>query len=124
MSLILIKPGKLATQMAEDQNVAPITKAKIVHNMYFKFLKKEIGKCEAVIKTIMTPIFPMDKFIENYLSLFADTDVNNFKAVLALMNLKRTEEQNLVNSFKNRNRKKNQNILELIFFILHQSPIS
>ncbi|KAI7862352.1 Vps53-like protein [Spinellus fusiger] len=67
---------------------------------YAKLVNKGISKVEAILKIVMTPIDPIDGYIENYIFLIGDKHMVNFTRILDLKGLKKPEQSPLVEAMQ------------------------
>jgi len=67
---------------------------------FVKFVAKEMLKAESILKVVLSHIDPPEALVENYIFLFANTDVTNFQGILDLKGLKKNEQQQVLEVFK------------------------
>ncbi|KAI9227413.1 MAG: Vps53-like protein [Piptocephalis tieghemiana] len=69
---------------------------------YSKLVKRGCSRCEALLRIILVPITPMDKFITTYLSMATDKDQALFQRILEMKGVKWHETQPYVEAFQER----------------------
>ncbi|XP_064648939.1 vacuolar protein sorting-associated protein 53 homolog isoform X2 [Lineus longissimus] len=67
---------------------------------YTKIVVKGMTKAEMILKVIMSPHDPPQGYVENYIKLLVDRDINEFQKVLEMKGLKRNEQSTLLDIFR------------------------
>ncbi|ORX61759.1 hypothetical protein DM01DRAFT_1380582 [Hesseltinella vesiculosa] len=70
--------------------------------LYIKLVNRGITKIEMALKTVMTPIQPIEGYVENYIFLVGDRHVGNFSRLLDLKGVKRPDQAPLIDIFQKR----------------------
>ncbi|KAI9263263.1 Vps53-like protein [Phascolomyces articulosus] len=83
-----------------------------VPTLYGKLVSKGISKAETILKTVMTPMDPIDGYVENYIFLIADSNMTNFSRILELKGVKKPEQGPLLDAFQRRITQKPHNLAE------------
>jgi hypothetical protein len=65
-------------------------------------VNKGVSKVEAILKTVMSPTEPLEAYVENYLLLVADKNLNNFTKLLELKGIRKPDQGPLVDMFHKR----------------------
>ncbi|RXK37067.1 vacuolar-sorting protein 53 long isoform [Tremella mesenterica] len=68
-------------------------------NAYTKYVTKNTGQLETMLKVILAPDDPPEGFVQNYCLLIADRSFSNFQKVLDLKGTPRTNQQKLLDIF-------------------------
>ncbi|EIW70404.1 hypothetical protein TREMEDRAFT_68035 [Tremella mesenterica DSM 1558] len=68
-------------------------------NAYTKYVTKNTGQLETMLKVILAPDDPPEGFVQNYCLLIADRSFSNFQKVLDLKGTPRTDQQKLLDIF-------------------------
>jgi len=71
----------------------------VQHASLTKLVNKGMGKSEILLKVLLTSIEPPEGLVENYLLMFADTNLASFQKVIELKGLKKQEMQTLSEVF-------------------------
>ena len=70
---------------------------------YTKIVTKEMSKAELILKCVMSPAEPAKAFVDNYIRLMADYDINTFKMTIEMKGInKKSDVNNLIEMFKSR----------------------
>ncbi|XP_058054336.1 vacuolar protein sorting-associated protein 53 homolog isoform X1 [Anopheles bellator] len=67
---------------------------------YQKVVVKGMAKAEMIIKVVMQPVHPAPLYIEQYLKLLPESNVVEFHKVLEMKNVRKIEQQQLVEGYK------------------------
>lgn len=76
-----------ATNAPDVQRKAP--------SSYTKIVIKDITRAEMILKCIMSPLEPMKSFIDNYIKLINDYNLDTFKKILEMKGINKKTELNL-----------------------------
>ncbi|KAI7874765.1 hypothetical protein K492DRAFT_168869 [Lichtheimia hyalospora FSU 10163] len=76
--------------------------ATTVPTSYGKLVSKGVSRIETVLKTIMTPLDPIEGFVENYIFLTGDKHIGNYTRLLDLKGIKKSEQGPLIDAFQRR----------------------
>ncbi|GMK57881.1 hypothetical protein CspeluHIS016_0407150 [Cutaneotrichosporon spelunceum] len=68
-------------------------------NGYTKYVTKNTGQLETMLKVILAPDDPPEGFVQNYCLLIGDRSFTNFQKILDLKGTARTDQQKLVDIF-------------------------
>lgn len=63
---------------------------------------KEMTKAELILKAVMSPGEPMIPFVENYIRLVPDHDLDTFRMVIEMKGYKKNDINLYVDIFKNK----------------------
>ncbi|ESO97342.1 hypothetical protein LOTGIDRAFT_214182 [Lottia gigantea] len=69
---------------------------------YTKIVVKGMTKAEMVLKVVMSPHEPPQGYVDNYIRLLNDSDVNEFQKVLEMKGLRRNDQSILMEMYRNR----------------------
>ncbi|KAK6192338.1 hypothetical protein SNE40_003822 [Patella caerulea] len=69
---------------------------------YTKIVVKGMTKAEMVLKVVMSPHEPPQGYVDNYIRLLNDSDVNEFQKVLEMKGLRRNDQSILMEIYRNR----------------------
>ncbi|OCF33058.1 vacuolar-sorting protein 53 long isoform [Kwoniella heveanensis BCC8398] len=68
-------------------------------NAYTKYVTKNTGQLETMLKVILAPDDPPEGFVQNYCLLIGDRSFSNFQKILDLKGTPRTDQQKLLDIF-------------------------
>ncbi|KAK8864473.1 hypothetical protein IAR55_001723 [Kwoniella newhampshirensis] len=68
-------------------------------NAYTKYVTKNTGQLETMLKVILAPDDPPEGFVQNYCLLIGDRSFTNFQKILDLKGTPRTDQQKLLDIF-------------------------
>ncbi|WWD03081.1 hypothetical protein V865_001127 [Kwoniella europaea PYCC6329] len=68
-------------------------------NIYTKYVTKNTGQLETMLKVILAPDDPPEGFVQNYCLLIGDRSFSNFQKILDLKGTPRTDQQKLLDIF-------------------------
>ncbi|ORY20639.1 Vps53-like protein [Naematelia encephala] len=68
-------------------------------NAYTKYVTKNTGQLETMLKVILAPDDPPEGFVQNYCLLIGDRSFSNFQKILDLKGTARTDQQKLLDIF-------------------------
>ncbi|WWD17223.1 hypothetical protein CI109_101661 [Kwoniella shandongensis] len=68
-------------------------------NVYTKYVTKNTGQLETMLKVILAPDDPPEGFVQNYCLLIGDRSFTNFQKILDLKGTPRTDQQKLLDIF-------------------------
>ncbi|WWC62062.1 uncharacterized protein I303_104651 [Kwoniella dejecticola CBS 10117] len=68
-------------------------------NVYTKYVTKNTGQLETMLKVILAPDDPPEGFVQNYCLLIGDRSFSNFQKILDLKGTPRTDQQKLLDIF-------------------------
>lgn len=69
---------------------------------YTKIVVKGMTKAEMILKVVMSPHEQPQGFVDNYIRLLSDSDINEFQKVLEMKGLRRSEQSNLLEIYRAR----------------------
>ncbi|CAL1538897.1 unnamed protein product [Lymnaea stagnalis] len=69
---------------------------------YTKIVVKGMTKAEMILKVVMSPQHPPQGFVDNFIRLLADSDINDFQRVLEMKGVRRGDQSSLVEMFRAR----------------------
>ncbi|XP_063395988.1 vacuolar protein sorting-associated protein 53 homolog [Mytilus trossulus] len=69
---------------------------------YTKIVVKGMTKAEMILKVVMSPHEQPQGFVDNYIRLLSDSDINEFQKVLEMKGLRRGEQSNLLEIYRAR----------------------
>ncbi|CAF0997701.1 unnamed protein product [Brachionus calyciflorus] len=69
---------------------------------YSKIILKEMGRAEMILKSLMTPGEPAVAFVDNYLRLITDHDLETFRAVVEMKGYKKNDLNFYLEIFKSK----------------------
>ena len=67
---------------------------------YTKIVTKEMTRAELILKCVMAPGEPANAFVENYLRLISDHDVETFRQVVEMKGYKKSDTQYYIEIFR------------------------
>lgn len=70
-----------------------------VSKLYVKLVNNQFHKMETLLKLLLTPVLPVDNLIENYFQLIGDRSLSNFRKVLNLKNISKSQQQKYIENF-------------------------
>ncbi|KAG8300721.1 Vacuolar protein sorting-associated protein 53 [Homalodisca vitripennis] len=70
---------------------------------YTKVVVKGMTRGEMILKVVMAPIEPESSFVDQFLKLLPESDIQEFQKVLEMKGLKTTEKNHLMSIFRPRN---------------------
>ncbi|KAH9498665.1 Vacuolar protein sorting-associated protein 53 [Bulinus truncatus] len=69
---------------------------------YTKIVVKGMTKAEMILKVVMSPHLPAQEFVDNFIRLLTDSDINDFQRVLEMKGVRRGDQSSLVEMFRAR----------------------
>ncbi|XP_071094311.1 vacuolar protein sorting-associated protein 53 homolog [Haliotis cracherodii] len=70
---------------------------------FTKIVVKGMTKAEMILKVVMSPHDPPQGFVDNFIRLLTDSDINDFQRVLDMKGLRRSEQSHLIDMYRVRN---------------------
>ncbi|XP_041349182.1 vacuolar protein sorting-associated protein 53 homolog [Gigantopelta aegis] len=70
---------------------------------FTKIVVKGMTKAEMILKVVMSPHEPPAGFVDNFIRLLQDSDVNEFQKVLEMKGLRRSDQTHLIEMYRARN---------------------
>lgn len=70
-----------------------------VSKLYVKLVNTQFHKLETLLKVLLTPTLPIDNLIEIYFQLIGDKSVNNFRKILNLKDIPKSQQQKYIDHF-------------------------
>ncbi|XP_005102675.1 vacuolar protein sorting-associated protein 53 homolog [Aplysia californica] len=69
---------------------------------FTKIVVKGMTKAEMILKVVMSPQHPPQSFVDNFIRLLTDADINDFQRVLEMKGVRRGDQSSLVEMFRAR----------------------
>ncbi|XP_059139225.1 vacuolar protein sorting-associated protein 53 homolog [Physella acuta] len=69
---------------------------------FTKIVVKGMTKAEMILKVVMSPQNPPQGFVDNFIRLLADSDINDFQRVLEMKGVRRGDQSSLVEMYRAR----------------------
>ncbi|CAH1802212.1 unnamed protein product [Owenia fusiformis] len=69
---------------------------------YTKIVVKGMTKAEMILKVVMSPHDPPQGFVDNYIKLLSEHDINDFQKVLEMKGLKRNDQSAMLDIYRSR----------------------
>ncbi|KAK3083798.1 hypothetical protein FSP39_003324, partial [Pinctada imbricata] len=69
---------------------------------FTKIVVKGMTKAEMILKVVMSPNEPPQGFVDSYIRLLSDSDINEFQKVLEMKGLRRSEQSNILEIYRAR----------------------
>ncbi|BFZ18354.1 hypothetical protein BsWGS_21393 [Bradybaena similaris] len=69
---------------------------------FTKIVVKGMTKAEMILKVVMSPQHPPQGFVDNFIRLLPDSDINDFQKVLEMKGVRRGDQSSLVEMFRAR----------------------
>lgn len=70
--------------------------------IYTKIVNKEMTRTELILKSVMAPAEPQSAFVENYIRLNPDRDIETFRMVVEMKGFKKQELNSFLEVFRNK----------------------
>jgi len=67
---------------------------------FTKVVQKGMSKAEMILKVVMSSHEKQTKFVENYITMLSDGDVNNFQKILDMKGMRRSEQHTMLEIFR------------------------
>ncbi|CUM65496.1 uncharacterized protein PRCAT00003141001 [Priceomyces carsonii] len=96
----VLKSKVVQFQLYSNPNYTTSKDEQTPSNLYIKFVNTQFSKLDIVLKLLTTPTLPVDNLVENYFLLIGDKSVKNFKKILRLKNIEKSQQQKYIESFK------------------------
>ncbi|KAI5788374.1 Vps53-like protein [Geopyxis carbonaria] len=93
--LILLRKDPEAPQQSSGEDSIPTAPAS-----YIKHVARTLTKLDALLKTLQVSITPQEGLVQAYLIHIADSSPGNFKKILDLKGIRKTEQAGFVDLFK------------------------
>jgi hypothetical protein len=72
----------------------------VTYHRYAKYVQRALSRAEILLKLLLSPHYPPESLVNNYIALTGDTQLHHFQRTLELKGLKRAEQQVLLDHFQ------------------------